>query len=110
MCKRPCALLSDSWPFVDLRISRRYTRAFAQYELNMGERHPLDGGRNRTIQERATTSVPGATEMYTPDGYAWAGTIKIGTPAKSFRMNFDTVKCAYILHNDLTLTLYSGLE
>ena len=48
--------------------------------------------------------------MYTPDGYAWAGTIKIGTPAKSFSMNFDTVKRTYILHNALILTLSSGFE
>ncbi|KAF7975257.1 hypothetical protein HWV62_10128 [Athelia sp. TMB] len=71
-------------------VQTRYTHAFARYEANTGERHPLDEGRNRTIQERATTPVPGATEMYTPDGYAWAGTIKIGTPAKSFSLNFDT--------------------
>ncbi|KAF7978161.1 hypothetical protein HWV62_1342 [Athelia sp. TMB] len=71
-------------------VQTRYTHAFARYEANTGKRHPLDEGRNRTIRERATTPVPGATEMYTPDGYAWAGTIKIGTPAKSFSLNFDT--------------------
>lgn len=57
---------------------------FATYERNTGVPHPLSG--STQLSRRASGSEP----LTDDDAQLWFGTISVGTPPKSFTVDFDT--------------------
>ncbi|KIP07065.1 hypothetical protein PHLGIDRAFT_513210, partial [Phlebiopsis gigantea 11061_1 CR5-6] len=77
----------------------KYQNGFAAYKANTGETHPLDvipdssddsdsDSDDGTFVRRATTGVVALTDDN--DGELWQGPLTIGTPAKTFTVQFDT--------------------
>ncbi|KAF7978615.1 hypothetical protein HWV62_45358 [Athelia sp. TMB] len=59
-------------------------RGFAAYEQNTGSKHPLDTSASPT--RRAT----GNDALTNDNSVLWYGRISVGTPAKTFTVDFDT--------------------
>ncbi|KAF9490544.1 acid protease [Pleurotus eryngii] len=66
-----------------LRVSSKLNRGFAAFEKNTGTLHPND---IRNITKRAT----GADPLTDDQEALWQGAISVGTPAKTFTVDFDT--------------------
>ncbi|EKM50158.1 uncharacterized protein PHACADRAFT_213911 [Phanerochaete carnosa HHB-10118-sp] len=82
------------------RTNSKFANGLAAYEANTGEAHPLtipsnldgfgDNGDDSTLKRRAATAK--GTEPLTDDnsGELWQGALTVGTPAKTFTVQFDT--------------------
>ncbi|KAF4602317.1 hypothetical protein EYR40_005522 [Pleurotus pulmonarius] len=66
-----------------LRASSKLNRGFAAFEKNTGTIHPND---IRNVTKRAT----GADPLTDDQEVLWQGAISVGTPAKTFTVDFDT--------------------
>ncbi|KAI0316984.1 acid protease [Amylostereum chailletii] len=64
-------------------VASKFERGFHAFETNTGTKHPSDTSR---MFKRATGSVP----LTDDSGELWQGSISVGTPAKTFTVDFDT--------------------
>ncbi|KIM92347.1 hypothetical protein PILCRDRAFT_83534 [Piloderma croceum F 1598] len=62
----------------------KINRGLAAYEKNTGSKHPL--ATNSTIDKRATGKNP----LTDDSAQLWYGSISVGTPSKTFTVDFDT--------------------
>ncbi|TFY79205.1 hypothetical protein EWM64_g4806 [Hericium alpestre] len=65
-------------------VERKLQRGFKAFERNTGNKHRSD---TRAIQKRATGADPLTDDE---DGALWQGSISVGSPAKTFTVDFDT--------------------
>ncbi|KAA1466106.1 acid protease [Dentipellis sp. KUC8613] len=66
-----------------LSVERKIQRGFRAFERNTGAKHPSDSA---SIKKRAT----GAEPLTDDEGELWQGSISVGSPAKTFTVDFDT--------------------
>ncbi|EGO03508.1 hypothetical protein SERLA73DRAFT_175015 [Serpula lacrymans var. lacrymans S7.3] len=69
-----------------LSLERKYQRGFDAFERNTGARHPLAPVLSTVVSKRGSGAVPLTDE----NAQLWQGSIKVGTPAKQFIVDFDT--------------------
>lgn len=70
----------------------KYANGLAAFKANTGQDHPLANGFDfpvplSKLHERATK---GSEPLKDDDGYLWEGPISVGTPAKTYTVQFDT--------------------
>lgn len=86
-----CALISVASSTANPFLPRKYENGFAAYQMNTGEPHPL----TVDLPDTGTNVTRRAVDGHEPlkdedDGSLWQGSLTIGTPAKTFTVQFDT--------------------
>ncbi|KAH8118711.1 acid protease [Phellopilus nigrolimitatus] len=74
----------------DAYVGRKIKLGFANYEKNVGKAHP---NYNSTISKRSTSSVP----LTDDNSQLWQGSVTVGTPAKTYIVDFDTGSSDFFL-------------
>ncbi|KZT58243.1 acid protease [Calocera cornea HHB12733] len=75
------------------KVQNKYARTLKQYEQNTGEPHKLAATFFRNIEKRATAS-DGLTDDEDDD---WYGNVEVGTPLKTYTVDFDTGSSDFFL-------------
>jgi len=70
-----------------VQLEDKYANTFAAYEANTGEAHPLAPPQDMNVTKRAKT---GALPLTDASETLWYGNVAVGTPAKTFKIDFDT--------------------
>lgn len=68
----------------------KYLRTLGTFLRNTGEEHPLASGVVGELHENLTTRAVGLDPMTDYSEALWSGSISVGTPLKTYTVQFDT--------------------
>lgn len=71
-----------------VRAKAKLSHGFASYQRNTGQRHPLAG--NLEVVDNTSKRAVGKDALTDDSEELWHGTISVGTPAVSYKVDFDT--------------------